>query len=331
MRIHFTDADIARTRLKLGIDLMWEVISSVQVLQHSDGSLSFDPWRRRVRESVSRDGELRAAVRTLVAVAPHAAYFPDFLTPALDGCDLDAAVDSVLSTAPRRLRAEIGRLQPTGSPAARWLDDLARGRITALRHLRQALQVYYNSLFNPYRHVVDSGLRTECAGGIERYLRTGPEGLLRWLGPGTAWQPPVLSVDYPLDRDLHLDGRGLVLIPCYFCLYHPVALADPQLSPVLVFPIRTESRLLAAGRAGGDHLGALLGATRALILRSVVDGCSTTRLASLADVAPATVSHHTSVLRAAGLITTDRHENFATHRITPLGLDVLTSGRGGKP
>ncbi|MEU4254083.1 winged helix-turn-helix domain-containing protein, partial [Amycolatopsis sp. NPDC026612] len=75
-------------------------------------------------------------------------------------------------------------------------------------------------------------------------------------------------------------------------------------------------------------MSALLGTTRATILRSAVTGCTTTRLARRAGVAPATVSHHTNVLRDAGLITTDRHENLATHLITPLGLAVLGPGRG---
>jgi DNA-binding transcriptional ArsR family regulator len=279
-----------------------------------------------VRERASRDGGLRAAVQTLMTVAPHAVYFPDFLTPPLDAADFDTSVDTVLSTPPRRLREEIGRLQPTGNPAARWLDEVARGKSAALRHLRRALRVYFTTLVEPHLQVIDDGLRTECASGAQRYLRTGPEGLLRWLGKGTNWRPPVLEVDYPLDRDLHLHGRGLELIPCYFGLYHPVALADPRLRPVLVLPIRLESRLLAGGR-GDDHVSALLGTTRAAILRSVIDGSTTTRLARQAGVAPATVSHHTGVLRDAGLITTDRHENFAWHLVTPLGLRVLTADR----
>jgi DNA-binding transcriptional ArsR family regulator len=137
----------------------------------------------------------------------------------------------------------------------------------------------------------------------------------------------VLSVAYPLDRDLYLEGRGLVLIPCYFALHHPVALADPRLRPVLAFPIRTESRLLAGGRADGDRVTALLGVTRASILRSVIGGSTTTGLAKVVGVAPATVSHHTRVLREAGLITTERDENFARHLITPLGLQVLSTNR----
>ncbi|HEX6343586.1 ArsR/SmtB family transcription factor [Umezawaea sp.] len=325
LRIHFTDADIARTRLKLEVDLLWEVVSSVQALQHAGGGLSVDSWRRRVRESASRNGELRAAVRTLVAVAPHASYFPDFLTPTADVPDFDGCVDAVLSTPPRRLRAEVGSLHPTGGPTSGWLADLARGKSAALRHLGRSLHVYFGALVEPHLRVVDDGLRTECAAGIQRYLRAGPEGLLGWLGPPANWRPPVLAVDYPVDRDLHLDGRGLLLIPSYFCVHHPVALADPLLPPVLVFPIRPESRLLAGGHGGGDHVTALLGTTRATILRSVVTGTSTTGLARRVGVAPATVSHHTSVLRGAGLITTDRHDNVATHLITPLGLRLLTS------
>ncbi len=145
-------------------------------------------------------------------MAPHAAYFPDLLTPPEDLCGIDQSIDALLSTEPDRLRAEIDLIHPASGPEASWLDDLTRGRSPTLRQLRD-----------------------------------GPEGLLDALGPATRWDLPVLSVDYPVDRDLHLDGRGLVLIPCYFALHHPVALADPRLPPALAFPIRTESRLLAAG------------------------------------------------------------------------------------
>jgi len=78
---------------------------------------------------------------------------------------------------------------------------------------------------------------------------------------------------------LHVD-------PCYFALHRLVALADPRLRPVLVFPIRTASRLLAGGRADGDHVTALLGVTRASILRSVIGGSTTTGLAKVVGVAP---------------------------------------------
>jgi DNA-binding transcriptional ArsR family regulator len=327
LRIHFTDLDIARTRIKLETDLMWEIVSSAQILQHKDGDLFFAPWRRHVRELAGHDADLRMALRTLLTVAPHAAYFPDLLTPPEDTSGIDECADAVLSTPPQRLREEIDRIRPSDGPGATWLDDLARGRSAALRQLRDSLRVYFRSVIEPHLPAIEEGLCTDVAPWIQQYLNGGPEALLGALGPAARWDPPVLAVDYPHDRELRLDGRGLVLIPCYFALHHPVALADPRLRPVLAFPIRTESRLLSGGRAGGDHVTALLGATRASILRSVVGGSTTTRLAKQVGVAPATVSHHTGVLRDAGLIATEREENFARHLITPLGLRVLAADR----
>ncbi|MGW6931955.1 ArsR/SmtB family transcription factor [Lentzea sp. NPDC054927] len=264
MRIHFTDRDIARTRLKLEPDLMWEIVSSAQVLQHGDGDLCFGPWRRRVRELAAHDADLRTALHT------------------------------VLSTRPQHLHAEV-----------------------------EALRAYFRSVIEPHLPTIEDALCTDVAAGIQQYLHRGPEGLLGRLGPATRWDPPVLSVDHPHHRDLHLGGQGIVLVPCFFALHHQVAVG-----PVLACPIRTESRLAARpGRAGGDAVAALLGATRASILRSVIGGSTTTRLAKLVGVAPATVSHHTGVLREAGLIATEREENFARHLITPLGLRVLASAR----
>ncbi|MFD4643954.1 ArsR/SmtB family transcription factor [Lentzea sp. NPDC058436] len=271
LHIHFTDRDIAHTRLKLETDLMWEIVSSARTLRCGDGDLPFGPWRRHVRELAARDPDLRMAVHTVAAVAPH------------------------------------------------WPDDLATAGPAALRRLHRALRVYHRRVIEPHLPVIEDGLCTDAAARIHQYLRRGPEGLLSTLGAATRWHPPVLSVDHAHDRDLHLGGRGLTLIPCYFAVRH---LVTPT-RPVLVLPIQAESRLRAGERAGGDHLTALLGATRASILRSVIGGNTTCRLARLVGVAPATVSHHTGVLREAGLIATEREENFARHLITPLGLRLL--------
>ncbi|MGX7825891.1 ArsR/SmtB family transcription factor [Actinokineospora sp. 24-640] len=322
LRIHFGHADIARTRLKMDTDLMWEAVGSVQVLQHNDGAVFFGDWRRHVRRVAERVGAVRAAVRTLMALAPHAAYFPDFLTPSADVSDYDTAIDAVLSTSPSQLRAEVGMLQHAADSAA-WLRDLAAGRSAGLRQLRLALDVYVKELVEPYRPVIDVALRDERAGRIRDYLDRGPEGLLAGYEPIMTWRPPVLTVDYPVDRDLHLDGAGLLLVPCYFCFRTPVALADPGMRQVLVLPIRPGSRLLGEER-GGDKLAALLGATRADILRSVLKGSTTSRLAKLNNITLPTVSHHTGVLREAGLINTIRQSNSAVHLITPLGLSLLT-------
>ncbi|MET1074028.1 MAG: helix-turn-helix domain-containing protein [Umezawaea sp.] len=306
-------------------DLMWEVVSSVQLLRHNDGGAHFDWWRRHVRDLVTRDRNVLAAVRTLSAVAPFATYFPDFLTPDVDVPDPDTALDVVLSTPPAQLLNEISRLRET-TGSTTWLDDLARGNLRALRWLRTALRTYIGEAVEPHRHTVERALGDERGDRLHTYLRHGPDGLLAGFEPVMRWRPPVLSVDYAVDRELHLDGRGLLLVPCYFGLHHPVTLADPTMRPTLVFPVRPEFRFAAQLTAGGD-LGALLGPTRAAILRSTLTAGTTTALAKLNDISPATVSHHTGVLRSAGLVTTHRQANVANHLITPLGLHLLDKCR----
>jgi DNA-binding transcriptional ArsR family regulator len=153
---------------------------------------------------------------------------------------------------------------------------------------------------------VEAALRTDIACRMHTYLHDGVEAVLAGVSPGAIWKPPVLTLPYAFDRDLFLAGRGLRLVPSYYCLLRPVALADPVLPPTLVFPIDPATRLLTAKRRPGDHLGALVGSTRAAVLRLVMDGCSTRDLIRRVGVAPATVTYHTTVLRDAGMIITHR-------------------------
>jgi hypothetical protein len=115
------------------------------------------------------------------------------------------------------------------------------------------------------------------------------------------WRSPVLEVRYPINRTIHLAGRGLRLIPSYFCWQNAITLADNDLSPILVYPVLRE---LPSPKDGEVTAAALLGKTRAAVLR-------------------ATTSHHLTVLRDSGLISTHRHDKTVLHVLTPLGAALL--------
>jgi DNA-binding transcriptional ArsR family regulator len=139
------------------------------------------------------------------------------------------------------------------------------------------------------------------------------------------WRPPVLHVDYPADeRDLHLGGRGLLLLPSYFCWHTPVALADPALPQILVYPLRREPPACAPDndRSAGP-LNTLLGTTRAAVLRGTAAGATTGELARIIGVSAPVISHHTAALRDAGLITSRRYSTTVLHTLTPPGAAVL--------
>jgi DNA-binding transcriptional ArsR family regulator len=142
------------------------------------------------------------------------------------------------------------------------------------------------------------------------------------LSPFVTWQPPVLHVNnYPEDRDLKLEGRGITLIPSYFCWDAPVTLYDVELQPVLVYPALAPTTAASGERV--EQLRPLIGATRVAVLRALKSPCTTTELARRLSISPATASHHTTVLRRAGLIGSQRHANMMLHRITSLGTALL--------
>jgi DNA-binding transcriptional ArsR family regulator len=74
-----------------------------------------------------------------------------------------------------------------------------------------------------------------------------------------------------------------------------------------------------------NGLASLLGRTRAHALETLVDPCTTSELARRVGVSPATASHHASVLRAAGLISSHRDGVKILHRLTAKGRSLLGS------
>ncbi|NEC64834.1 helix-turn-helix transcriptional regulator [Streptomyces sp. SID9727] len=235
-------------------------------------------------------------------------------------------MEAVRATPPDRLRAEIALLGDPGARRAARLDPLREGGAEPVARLVGALRDYHRAAVEPYWPHIRSAVEADRAIRGRALLDGGAEELLATLPPVIRWRAPVLEADYPVDRDLHLDGRGLLLQPSYFCRGTPVVLRDPLLPPVLVYPVAHPAAPAFADP--GPSLGRLLGQTRSTVLRAIGDGCTTSELARRAGVSLASASQHACVLREAGLVHTLRHGSSVQHTLTPLGGSLL---RGGAP
>jgi DNA-binding transcriptional ArsR family regulator len=315
LRIHFGVEDLARTRVGAGPNAMWEIVLSVQLLQNREGPVQYDGWRHYARD------RLRGWIRPLVALAPHAPYFPDFLTPVGSATALDDEIEHVLATPPARLRADLERLGADRRLPG-WTLRMAGGDTRILEGLRKALHSYHDAVLQPLWTSVQTHIEADRAKRLRAFADGGVEGVLRSYRPLMRWNPPVLEVDYPVAQELVLGGRGLLLLPSYFCCRTPVTLVDPELRPVLVYPVTHELHH-PVPRPEGRSLSALLGKTRAVILQSVQDGCTTTELSRRAGTSIASASQHAAVLRDAGLITTQRNRASVLHTLSPLGCRLL--------
>ncbi|WP_306319095.1 MULTISPECIES: helix-turn-helix domain-containing protein [unclassified Streptomyces] len=319
LRIHFSAGDLTRTRIAEEPDPLWEIVLSLHQLQEMRREPVLNAWRRR---QSSRD---IGALRMLSPLMPARGYFPDFLTPAAGLGGLDCGIDAVLSTPRRQLRAEMTLLAGRNA-LPDWTRQLAVGELGAVHLLGRALRAYHASVLAPAWPEIAARVEGDRRHRTGTQCRLGTEEMLRTFAPILRWQSPVLVADYPVERDIHLEGRGLLLVPSYFCRRTPVALLDEALWPVLVYPAR---QLIPEVAGPGSRLAPLLGHTRAAVLEALQEPCTTTELARLAGVSLSSASEHAAVLRRAGLIASTRERHRMHHSLTQLGSHLLSGALVG--
>lgn len=337
LRVHFTDADLARTRVVTTMNPLWEITGSLHRLQGRRGRWAYADWHRTTQIRLRESGLERILRNTLLPLFPKAAYLPDFLTPEEAEFGLDSGIEAILATPDERVRDEVALLaRVAGAPS--WVSQLADPGVRL--EFVGALRAYYEAGIAPFAETIQARVDAERSALARRFLDGGMEGLLSRLGPTMRWQAPILHVDYPAEnRDLHLDGRGIVLIPSYFSWQTPISLADSGLPPVLAYPLLHDQMLTTpprgistplaatstdrASKSPRSALGILLGHTRATILLAASAGATNGELARAAGVSAPSASKHTTALRDAGLLATNRHGASVLHTLTPLGAALV--------
>ncbi|XUL85695.1 ArsR/SmtB family transcription factor [Streptomyces galilaeus] len=322
LRIHFTSRDLQSIRVARQPHALWELVCGVCRLDSRQGALEFGHWRRSVRDRLAVDPRAGRALSPLRTLIPPVGYIPDFLTPSVTGGGLAGGLDEVRATSRTRLTSELSRLAES-RPLPSWVSTLDRPGTKALGALTRALELSCGTLLEPYWPRVQAAVGDDVDLRSRALLDGGTSALLNSLRPHARWHAPVLEVDYPVDRDLHLEGRGLLLVPSYFCWRRPTALADPTLGPVLVYPVAKQP--LEIVRESRDGLERLLGRTRTVVLAHLArHGARTTsEVASAANIALPSASYQLGVLRDGGLIASHRDGQFVRHSATPLGLRLL--------
>ncbi|MEU1290295.1 helix-turn-helix domain-containing protein [Kitasatospora sp. NPDC005856] len=331
-RFHFTSADLARTRVAGSMASMVELNVAVRVLQDRNHEVRFGAWRRTVR------GRLGPQARMVLDLVPMHGVSPGFLSPP-GSRSVAELLEGVAATPAGRIRADLAGAAAT-RPLPGWARTLGEDR-DLLGRLVEALGHVHDVLLAPYTAAAEDVLAADRAARGRDLLHGGVERLFEQLLPARIrWRAPVLHVDLAsgLDRDIHLDGRGLLLVPSVFVTGAPVVIYDTGPQPMLVYPAHQPAGagLSAAPPADATPLGAppalaaLLGRTRAAVLRTIAqrDGCTTRDLATALHISAASASEHATVLRAAGLIATLRDRNTAIHTPTAAGLTLLAAGTG---
>ncbi|MEU3459566.1 winged helix-turn-helix domain-containing protein [Streptomyces sp. NPDC006733] len=316
LRIHFTGEDLGRVRVAAGPAPMWETVLSLHRIQRGEDGVLLRQWRRSVRPALPR------SVGMLTSLVPRQGYFPDFLTPAGAPLELAEGVEGLLSSPRTVLRRDMNALAAERKVPP-WAREVGDGSVGMLRHLVRALHAYHQVAVAPFRDLIRAQIDADRAVRARALLDGGTDALLAGMPPSIRWKAPVLEVDYPVPQELRLHGRGLLLIPSFFCWRTGVTLLHDAHTPVLVYPVR--HRLPAVGDPGrsGRPLAALLGQTRAAVLEAAHTPRTIAELARHVGVSLSAASQHVAVLRDAGLLVSTRLGGGVLHRRTPLGSALL--------
>ncbi|MBB5873752.1 DNA-binding transcriptional ArsR family regulator [Allocatelliglobosispora scoriae] len=323
LRIVFTSEDIARTRIASQPDPGWEMIMGLQMLRRQQGDLLFTEWRQtslaELKAKVPRD-----ELRLLLALSPTIGYYPDFLTPAESARGLEYGLEAIRSTPIPMLGRDLRRLAERNSKLPPGIPELVRGEPAALKRLTDSMRAFHSLAIAPHQPRIDSAIDRDRGQRMREMMNGGVEALLNSLRPMASYSGGELRVPAHRDQEVHLGGRGLTLIPSYFNLVQPVTLFDPELPPVLIYPVeRPPGTIVTVEAKENGSLGPLIGQTRSAMLYAIGTGATTSDLARRAAISVASASEHATILRDARLITSHRDRNRMVHQLTRLGMELL--------
>ncbi len=289
-----------------------------------------DDWRELVRSTFPRPAR---PLLNLVADRRRA-LFLDVLT-----ADADEAFHRLRTTPQPVHRNNVSRIAHLSRiPIPTWLRRYGDGDLQVIRMLDRALRCFHAAYLAPQWASVSQQFHNDVAHHAAVFQERGAIEMLSALSPDlTLNQDPehgelTLRAPCPKDRHVRLDGHGLVLMPSAFWTGQPLITCDP-LNPsqyVLIYPARN-GPVTTTPTGGYQALAALLGATRASVLRALAEPRTTTGIARQANISPSSASEHAAALRNAGLLTSHRHGQATEHRLTQLGHALLRTADAPQP
>jgi DNA-binding transcriptional ArsR family regulator len=317
LRLVFTANDFASTQFLAQPAPALELKFAARALRQGVSTPWGERWRCRA---------LAASPTSSVSTRMLTSHFSWSISPTMIEADLDESLEAAPGFSARQWRAELEQFRSCpnvgDSPFVRYFLD---GDRDAMLSLCRGMRKLFTTVLEPHwpdiranhhgelvrrgRLVADRGLRAALTGTI----------------PGSRWSGDCLEIDSPQERTVCMGGRGLVLTPVVFWTGPPLVGELGDLPVVLGYPAPAELTFRVGSES--EPLAAVLGSTRAAVLRALSDEHTTGDIARTLGISPASASEHTSALRAARLVESRRDGKAVVHHATDLGVDLLEVNR----
>ncbi|MFG2047102.1 ArsR/SmtB family transcription factor [Micromonospora sp. NPDC048935] len=327
LRLQLGPADLCRVRFADRLHPVGTALLAGQWLRDPTVAAMAPTLAERAAAAEST-GDAQAATATLRHLLPARGRLPDFVTP-LSGLEsVEAGLEAIRATPAQRIRVESTEAYAhvASSPLRR---RFAAADPEVLDLFGGAVRTWFDTVLAPLWSDLTSAYRQQVTCASQRLAQHGLDGLFAGLHPAIRWREPVLEVRTWWSGELPGTGHGLILLPSPLAGPRPRVLVQPGHPILLVYPTVVPALGISAG---GDSLGRLLGATRALVLRRLAaeGGLTTTVLSRAVGISLSSASEHATALRSAGLVASERDGGAVRHHLTALGAE-LSRGSPGDP
>jgi DNA-binding transcriptional ArsR family regulator len=306
------------TAIRFGVSPGHELCHAVRALLRPDAHPLQWGWMRATRGAVPRED-----FEVLALLIREDGYFPDFLTttPTWD-LSPDAEAERLRSIDDERFGVDMTKVLVRSDGARRtavqrMLDEPDRAR----EMIARAWLSVWDAALAPVWPQLERLLRADIAVRSRRIAESGIGAMIQSLNDRVHWSDGMVRVTMRIWSEVvDCRGSGLVLVPSVMGSTGCNVLTEPPAQPTLFYPAHGVTATWARDAAdAASALAALLGPTRARILLDAHEARTTSQVARDAALALSTASHHLTVLRDAGLVSSSRDGARVLHRRTPLG------------
>ena len=313
--------------VRFGVSPLFETTLSVNALR--------DPAAAAVHMQWVEDARRLAAgldLEPLRLLMRPDAYAPDFINPPPSGpaAEFEEELGIMLATPAAQIREEVRRCYAEVPLPARLEPFIEKPR-AAVRALAEVMRTYWELALAEHWPRICTLLEHDILYRARQLTDAGTRALFEDLDPSISWSNDgVLRID-KRECDLssvHLDGRGLLLLPSAFAWPKVMLITAEPWQPTVIYPARGVGMLWEPERpALPGALARLLGASRASILAALDRPRSTTELARILELTPGGVSQHLGVLHSAGLVQRRRDQRVVLYLRSESG-DALMQPAG---
>jgi hypothetical protein len=201
------------------------------------------------------------------AVRQLGGHFSWALSPTIAvSADFDEGMETFLGIGAERLRQEMALYFGAPNSGVPLLPRYAiEGDRDAGRVLAHGTKAAFAAAVQPYWVDVRANHHSELAQYGRLLACRGVGAALTTVMPGARWRGDCLLIDSPQDRTIRLGGRGLLITPAVFWTGPPLVGELPDQPVLLAYPAPAVLSIRVGTEP--DSLAAVLGATRAAVLR----------------------------------------------------------------